>query len=260
MPTHTINGHEIHFERHGQGEPLLLLHSFLCNTKMWDCQIETLAANHTVIVMDIRGHGKSSPSRPHSMYDLVNDAIKLLDAEGIEKAAWLGLSIGGMVSMRAALTHPERVSKLVLLATDAKAESLLVKIERRLLAQVVKRFGVAPVVIPVLRKMFGKSTFRSRKELIKLWRPRFLEVHTESMLKTLQTLLTRDDVSENLKSVQIPTLIIHGKEDRAIPVSLAHHLSAHMPEAQLVILENSGHLVTLETPERVNQEITNFLS
>ena len=114
------------------------------------------------------------------MYDLVSDAIKLLDAEGIERAAWLGLSIGGMVSMRAALTHPERVSKLVLMATDAKSESLLVKIERRVLAQVVKRLGVAPVVIPVLRKMFGKSTFRSRKELIKLWRPKFLEVHTET--------------------------------------------------------------------------------
>ena len=194
------------------------------------------------------------------MYDLVSDAIKLLDAEGIESATWLGLSIGGMISMRAALTHPERVSKLILLATDGKSESLLVKIERRLLAQVFKRLGMGPVIIPVLRKMFGKSTFRSRQELVQKWRPRFREVHTESMLKTLQTLLTRDDVSENLKTIGIPTLIIHGQEDRAIPVSLAHELSKSLPHAKLVILENSGHLVTLETPERVNQEIHQFLS
>ena len=80
------------------------------------------------------------------------------------------------------------------------------------------------------------------------------------MLKTLQTLLTRDDVSENLKSVRIPTLIIHGKEDRAIPVSLGHALSEQMTDAKLVIVEDAGHLITLETPERVNQEITRFLA
>ena len=112
MPTHNINGHEIYFERLEQGEPLLLIHSFLCNTEMWKNQIDMLAAKHTVIVMDIRGHGKSSPSSRHSMYDLVNDAIKLLDAEGIERATWMGLSIGGMISMRAALTTRKEVSSL----------------------------------------------------------------------------------------------------------------------------------------------------
>ena len=260
MAKHTINGHQIHYEAHGKGQPLLLIHSFLCCTEMWQHQIEHLSQEYRVIVMDIRGHGQSSPSSPHSIYDLVDDAVGLLDAEGIESAVWLGLSIGGMISMRAALTHPDRVKGLVLLSTDSHAESFLVKVERRVLGKVVKYLGVLPVIIPVLRKMFGKTTHRSNKELIQTWRQKFLKVHPGSMLESLQALLKRDDVSSRLRTVSVPTLIIHGTEDRAIPVALGKNIKTHLPHADLKIMDKSGHLLTLESPEEVNAHISNFLA
>jgi pimeloyl-ACP methyl ester carboxylesterase len=260
MPIHTIREHQINYEIHGNGPPLLLLHSFLCNTQMWEKQIEALSKDHRLIVMDIRGHGKSSPSKPHSIYDLAEDAIGLLDALNIPTATWLGLSIGGMISMRAALTHPQRVSGLVLLATDSKSESLLVRIERRLLAKVVKALGILPVVIPVLRKMFGKTTHRKQRDLVRTWRGRFLKVHTASMLNSLTSLLTRDDVTDKLHTITVPTLIIHGDEDRAIPVKLGENLKSAMPSATFKRLSQAGHLVTLESPQYVNTYIRDFLT
>lgn len=259
MPSHTINGHQINYEIHGEGKPLLLLHSFLCNTQMWEHQIQTLSKTHQLVVMDIRGHGESSPSEPHSIYDLANDAIGLLDALEMKQATWVGLSIGGMISMRAALTYPDRVAGLVLLSTDSKSESLPVRVERRVLGQVVKHFGVWPVVIPVLRKMFGKATHRRQPDLVRTWRGRFLKVHTGSMLNSLMALLNRDDVTPNLKAIRIPTLIIHGEEDRAIPVKLSHNLKAAIPHADLKLLSEVGHLATLESPEHVNTYISDFL-
>ncbi|MEC9465930.1 MAG: alpha/beta hydrolase [Myxococcota bacterium] len=261
MPVANINGHQIHYETHGEGAPLLLIHSFLCNTDMWRPQIEHLAKNHRVIAMDIRGHGQSGPSKPHSLYDLVDDALGVLDAEGVQRAVWLGLSIGGMISMRAALRAPDRVNGMVLLATDAKAESLLVKLERRVLAQVVRHIGVLPVIVPVLRKMFGARAHKKQRALIKTWKQRFLAVHTDSMLESLQALLLRDDVSKKLRTVRVPTLIMHGTQDRAIKVSLAKNTKKHLgQQADLRILKGVGHLMTLEDPEEVNIQISYFLS
>ena len=261
MPIVNINGHQIHYETHGSGAPLLLIHSFLCNTDMWRPQIEHLAKSYRVIAMDIRGHGKSGPSQPHSLYDLVDDALGVLDAEGVKRAVWLGLSIGGMVSMRAALRAPDRVNGMVLLATDAKAESLLVKLERRALAQVVKHLGILPVVIPVLRKMFGARAHKQQRDLIQIWKAKFLNVHTNSMLETLQALLLRDDVSQKLRTVRVPTLIMHGTQDRAIAASLAKNTKKHLgQQADLRILKGVGHLMTLEDPEEINVQLSYFLS
>jgi pimeloyl-ACP methyl ester carboxylesterase len=259
MPSHTINGHQINYDVHGEGRPLLLLHSFLCNTQMWEHQIQALSKDHQLVIMDIRGHGQSSPSQPHSIYDLADDAIGLLDALEIQQATWVGLSIGGMISMRAALTHPERVAGLVLLSTDSKSESFLVRVERRVLGQVVKHLGVLPVVIPILRKMFGKTTHHNQPELVRTWRGRFLKVHTESMLNSLAALLHRDDVTAKLQAIRAPTLIIHGEEDRAIPMKLSANLKSAIPHADLKLLSKVGHLATLESPEHVNTYISDFL-
>ena len=261
MPVATINNHQIHYETHGSGPPLLLIHSFICSTDMWRPQIEHLANSYRVIAMDIRGHGQSGPSQPHSLYDLVDDALGVLDAEGVQSAVWLGLSIGGMISMRAALRAPDRVQGMVLLATDAKSESFLVKLERRGLAQIVKHLGILPVIIPVLRKMFGSRAHRQQRDLIKTWREKFLKVDTDSMLESLEALLTRDDVSRKLRTVRVPTLIMHGKQDRAIAVKLAKNTKKHLgQQADLRVLKGVGHLMTLEDPAEVNIQISYFLS
>ena len=109
-------GQQIFFEDVGSGTPLVLGHSFLCSGAMWRGQVQALADRCRIVNIDLRGHGRSGPAhQPFSLYDAVGDVIAVLDLLGIGRAVWCGLSIGGMVAMRAALTHPDRVAALILL-------------------------------------------------------------------------------------------------------------------------------------------------
>ena len=108
-------GVEIFFEDSGAGPPIVLGHSFLCSGQMWRKQVPALSARFRVINPDLRGHGRSAHvTRPFSLYDAMSDVMLVLDQLSIERAVWCGLSIGGMVALRAALTHPERVGGLIL--------------------------------------------------------------------------------------------------------------------------------------------------
>jgi len=107
------NGATIYYEVTGSGPAIVLMHSFLCSGEMWGPQIEPLSAQYEVINIDMRGHGKSGPAEtPFDLYDLVGDVVAVLDREGVDRACWAGLSIGGMIALRAALTAPDRVGAL----------------------------------------------------------------------------------------------------------------------------------------------------
>ena len=122
----------IFYEESGSSPAIVLGHSFFCSGEMWRYQVPALAESHRVIIPDYRGHGRSSPLREDlDVYDLVDDSVALLDHLGIEEAVWVGLSVGGMTAMRAALRHPERVRALILIDTDADAERTWVKLKSR---------------------------------------------------------------------------------------------------------------------------------
>ena len=124
MPKLETNGVRIHYEEVGAGPPVVLGHSFLCSGEMWRPQIEPLAERHRVINIDHRGHGRSGAlTNPFDLYDMVGDVTAVLDHLEVERAIWAGLSIGGMVAMRAAIAVPERVAGLILVDTDADAET-----------------------------------------------------------------------------------------------------------------------------------------
>ena len=121
-------GLPIFFEDVGEGPPIVLGHSFLCSGKMWREQVPVLATHYRALNLDFRGHGRSGEvTESFTLYDAVADVVAVLDELGIEKAVWCGLSIGGMVALRAALTCPERVDRLILLDTDAGSENPLKK-------------------------------------------------------------------------------------------------------------------------------------
>lgn len=160
-------GIEIAFEVTGEGPAVVLGHSFLCSGAMWREQVGPLAAEHTVINIDARGHGESGPiTVPFTLYDMVEDVLAVLDDLRVDRAVWAGLSIGGMVALRAALRAPERVRALVLVDTDAGAESdAWNRLKYRVLGGIAALAGMRAVVPQVSRQMFGGTTRRTRPEL-----------------------------------------------------------------------------------------------
>jgi 3-oxoadipate enol-lactonase len=250
----------IFYEDTGSGGAILLGHSFFCSGEMWREQVPALARSHRVINVDLRGHGRSSPVRESlDLYDLVDDALALLDHLKIERAIWAGLSVGGMTAMRAALDFPERVGALILLDTDADAERTRIKLKSRPMGAGSWLVGLRPFLPAVVNGMFGRTTCRENRPLVEEWRDRFAACDAESMRRFLAMLMRRDSVVSRLKEIEVPSLVIAGAEDRALPQALSKKIHDGLPDSTLVVVPGADHLSTLEQPAAVTAAMREFL-
>ena len=251
----------IYFEDSGAGPPIVLGHSFLCSGAMWHAQVTSLRATFRVINPDLRGHGRSGPvTRPFSLYDALSDVLAVLDQLGIERATWCGLSIGGMVALRAALTCPERVAGLILLDTDAGPETRLRTLKYRAMGAGARVLGLRPFLPSIVRLMFGATTRRHNPQLVSDWTRRFAAVHVPSALRCLDALLRRDSLLERLDQVRAPSLVLVGEEDRSLPPPLARRMHDRLPQSSFGLIPAAGHLSALEQPVSVNAALLGFLA
>jgi len=138
-----------------------------------------------VVNIDYRGHGSSGRiSAPFTLYDLAQDVLAVLDHLRVDRAVRVGLSMGGMVALRAALRAPDRVSGLILADTDAGAERPWSRLKYASLAWIVRGLGVRPVLPQIARQMFGSTTRRTRPDLVAQWVDRFAHADIPSALLT----------------------------------------------------------------------------
>lgn len=260
MPFVENQGLPIFFEDIGAGPPVVLGHSFLCSGKMWQGQGPVLSRRFRVINPDLRGHGRSGPvAKPFSLYNAVSDVVAVLDELGIEKAVWCGLSIGGMVALRAALSCPERVAALVLLDTDAGAERPVKKVKYRAMGAGTRLLGVRPFLPSIARLMFGATTRRRNPALVTEWKKEVAALHIPSVLHVLAALVKRDSVVARLDQIGVPALVLVGGEDRALPPALSRRIHRGLRQSTLIELPGVGHLSALEEPARVTETVLRFL-
>jgi len=253
-------GLPIFFEDVGAGPPVVLGHSFLCSGKMWRGQVPALAGKFRVLNLDLRGHGRSGQvKRAFSLYDAVSDVVAVLDHLAIEKAVWCGLSIGGMVALRAALTCPQRVGGLILLDTDAGAETVNRKLKYYAMGLGAHLVGIGPFVPFIARLMFGATTRRHNPALVSEWKSEFSALHVPSVLRGLDALMKRDSLLGRLHQIRVPALVLVGEEDRSLPAVLSRRIHAELHNSRYVQIPASGHLSALEQPGPVAQAILDFL-
>ncbi len=253
-------GVEIAFEVAGEGPTLVLGHSFLCSGAMWEPQLGPLSAENRVVNVDSRGHGASGRiAAPFTLYDLVEDVLAVLDHLGVERAVWAGLSIGGMVALRAALGAPARVSGLILADTDGGSEGPWNRLKHASLAWLVRGLGIRPVLPQLARLMFGATTRRTRPDLVRQWVDRFARADVRSALLTLAALDGRDDLLPELPSIRVPALVLVGAEDRSLPRERSRRIARALPQARFVEVPRAGHLSSLEQPAAVTAAMLEFL-
>lgn len=261
MPVVQNQGLQIFFEDSGAGPPVVLGHSFLCSGKMWREQVPKLGTKFQVINPDLRGHGRSSHvTRPFSLYDALSDVIAVLDQLRIERAIWCGLSIGGMVALRAALTHPERVAGLVLLDSDAGPETALRKLKYRAMGAGARVMGFRPFLPSIARLMFGTTTLRNNPTLVDEWKREFADLHVPSVLRCLEALMHRDSLLGRLDQITVPALVLVGEEDLSLPPPLSRRIHEQLPHSTFRLIPAAGHLSSLERPAPVTDAILGFLA
>ena len=260
MPVAERQDVSIFFEDQGTGPCILFAHSYLCSGAMWAAQAEYLSSSYRTVNVDLRGHGRSSHAGPGlTIYDLVDDHLAVLDELGIERAVWAGLSIGGMIALRAALTAPERVSALVLADTSAATEPALPVLRYRAMGMGTRVAGLDLFLNRIMTLMLGSTTRRGNPELVAEWRRRIGGVHVPSILNLMKPLFGRDSVLERLDEIRVPSLVLVGEEDRAQPPARSREIANGLPNAELVVVPEAGHLAAVEQPEVVSETMRDFL-
>ena len=255
-------GARLHYEVEGEGEAVLLIMGLGMASTGWWRTVPVLAEGFRVITFDNRGAGRSdSPRGPYTLAQLAADAVAVLEAADEERAHVYGLSLGGMIAQELALRDPVRVRKLVLGATtpggrrhELPDEATLGFLERR---------GKMPAEEGVWASVpynYGQVTRLQHADRIGedvVQRLRFPP--TTDGYKAQLAAAWRFDAVDRLSQLTTPALVLHGSEDRMIPVSNGRRLAEAIPDAQLQILEGAGHLYPTDAPE-ADRDVLRFLA
>lgn len=261
MPIEKLNGINIYYEVHGTGDPLVLIMGFGAKGSEWYAQIPALSKNYQVVCFDNRGVGKSErPDYPYTMKNFIDDVIALLDFLKIESAHICGVSMGGMISLQLVLAHPERVNRLILLATTpigAQVDLLVKYIEQGERLPLEDR---AKATLQILYTKGFQEKVINDKALWEQFLSSFIEDPTTVQdYKNQADAIRNHDVRNRLSEIQKPTLIMVGTNDLLLPARFSRKIARGIPNSELVVLKGPGHGLIVEAADEVNAKILEFL-
>jgi pimeloyl-ACP methyl ester carboxylesterase len=265
----------LYYEVSGEGHPLVLIHGAWGSHDWWRWQVPELSRQYQIVSLDVRGHGRSSPLKTaYSVEGFAEDLDILLEGIGIDETVLVGWSMGGMIAMQYCLHYPAKVKALILIATRGHRNP---KLKRRIVLQYLQArlrllmdFTAPRKYDRAAERFPGPSAVWLEREVEKMLSPTApKEVHDWVMSQI------REKPSQNyfevaksfwnwglgdeLKRIGVPALIMVGEKDNRTPPRFSRLLHHMIPEARLVIVEDAGHCLPLEHPERVNGEIIRFL-
>jgi len=252
-----VNGQRIRYEDGGgDGPPVILAHGFLMDREMFAPQMEALSPEFRVITWDERGFGETEfDGKPFTYWDSAADCLGLLDHLGIERAVVGGMSQGGFLSMRAALTAPERVRALVLIDTQAGVEDPERLPAYRQMQQTWLEVGPVDELADTIANLIIGDP-----ELNAVWIEKWRRLPRESMKAPGDCLFERDDITDRLGEIACPALVIHGTADVSIEMELAEQLCAGLPGCSGVVrIEGAPHASNLTHPAEANAALLEFL-
>jgi pimeloyl-ACP methyl ester carboxylesterase len=233
-----VNGIKIWYATFGRGEPVVLLHGGLANSNYWGHQVRALQRHYRVVVMDSRGHGRSTRNEQPYGYDLMaSDVLALMDHLKLRKAAIVGWSDGAIIGLDIAMNHPERVSKLFAFAANSDPS------------------GVADIA---KSDVFNAYIARAGEEYKRLSpTPGEYKTFVEEITKMWETQPKWTDA--DLAKIKVPTWIVDADHDEAINRENTEFMAAHIPAAGLLIQPNVSHFSFMQDPEQFTGDVLRFL-
>ena len=254
------NSVETFFDDEGSGPAVVFLHGFPFNRSMWRDQFEALKG-HRMIAPDLRGLGETvADDAIATMDQMAHDVAALLDALQLERAVVCGLSMGGYVALEFCHFFPERVNGLVLAGTRAPADNAEEKQNRerqatRLLAEGMK--GIADETLP---KLLARETLAGKAEVVNRVRQMIDSTDPRGAAAAQRGMAARRDYSAGLARINVPTLVVVGREDTIRPLSDAQFMHDNIRKSRLEVIENAAHVSNMEQPGVFNAAFSQFLS
>ncbi len=262
MPVAAANGIDISYtDSGGEGPVVVFSHGFLMDHTMFDQQVSALAPRYRVITWDQRGHGDTRATGPFTYWDSAADMLALLDQLGVERAVLAGMSQGGFLSLRAALTAPDRVRALVLIDSQAGQEDPAAAPGYEQMHQIWLDNGPGPVQEIVASIILGPGQwddwYAKWNEQYAQWAPDDLG----QLTWPFRCLMDRDDITGRLAEITCPSLIVHGTADAAIPLARAQAVRDGLAgPVTFTVVEGAPHASNVTHADEVNQAIRGFLN
>lgn len=235
----SINGVQIWYATYGHGLPVILLHGGLGNSNYWGNQVSILAQNHRVIVMDSRGHGRSTRNEQTYSYDLMaSDVLGLMDFLNIKKTAIIGWSDGAIIGLHIAIYHPERLTKLFAYAANSNPSGVRADIFKS--------------------TVFKTYIARTKKEYKTLSAtPNEYKIIFEQLSKMSAT--QPNFTKEQLKAITVPIWIVDGDHDEVVKRENTEFMAAQIPNSGLLLQPWVSHFSFLQDSKQFNNDVLNFL-
>lgn len=263
--TVAVNGARLYYQIAGNGEPLVLLHAGIADSRMWKAQFETFAQQYRVIAYDLRGYGQSdTPDLPFAHH---RDLTTLLDHFDVESAHLLGASAGGAVALDFALEHPHRVRTVSLAATAVEGYQFTDHrtLERWEETETVLEDGEYERAAEIESEMWLAGPNRDLDQL----GPELRTLLKDMLLRSYEVSLDEDRENEQrsqptavsrLDDIEAPVLILIGDRDRPDMHTIAEILAEQIPDTETIVIPETAHLPNLERPDRFAEHVLDFLN
>jgi 3-oxoadipate enol-lactonase len=259
MPTFRSGDANLFYEIAGAGPDVVLLHPFPLNHHFWNGVSAQLSTRYRLILPDLRGHGESELGEgAATMEKLADDLAGLCRQERINKAFFVGVSLGGYLLFEFCRRYRDHVAALVLANTRPGAETPEGKANRLQLADRVLHEGTAGFIEEMLSKLMSQATRTNRPDLVDVTRKMMQSMSAEDIAGVQRGMADRPDSVATLSTINVPTLLIAGDED-SIPLSEFELMRQRIPGSRLQVISQAGHYAALEKPAEFGGLVRTFL-
>jgi 3-oxoadipate enol-lactonase len=250
---------EIAYQVLGTGSPVVLLHPFPAHHELWLPASRALASRYQLILPDLRGHGDSAVGEgPATMEKHAADIVRVLDHVEVGRVPLAGVSIGGYVLFEFWRRYRGRVAALALCNTKAQADSPEGKSGRLQAAADVLERGTEPFFESMVAKLLGKTTRDNRPDLVDGALRMMRKMSAGNVAQVQRGMAVRPDSVPDLKTINVPTLLVTGDEDILTGPPEAELIRQNIPGSVLKIVPHAGHYSPWEQPEVVGQLLRQF--
>lgn len=258
MPKLQINNLDVNYGMAGQGPSLLFIHGLGSSGQDWSEQVAFFSKDFKVITVDVRGHGQTGkPPGPYSIKLFADDAAAFIRSLGLSPVHVVGISMGGMIAFQLAVSHPELLKSMSIVNSGPEmvAHSFRERLQIFQRLVIFRLLGMRKIGEIISGRLFPKNEQEElRNTMIERWAQNAKRAYMDSFKA-----LVGWSVAEYISNIHIPTLVIAADEDYT-PVSLKEAYVSNMPNARLVVINDSRHATPLDQPEEFNKTLAAFLS
>ena len=249
----------LHYDTTGKGQPVLLVHGFGEDHRIWENTSKALESFFRLIIPHLPGTGQSPAAGKLSMESMAADILAIADREKLDRFHLVGHSMGGYISLAVAEAAPERLLSLTLFHSTAYPDSEEKKAARKKSIAFLQENGTAAFLQSTTANLFADKNKASMAATIDAIAKSNAYIDKNAMIAFVEAMMARKDRQEQLKTNAYPVLFLIGRYDQAVPYEPTMTL-VHLPDISYIhVLQESGHMGMLEEPQTANQYLKDFL-